>query len=126
MMEMFELLYAESHEWVGVTGDSKSAYVGISDFALKSLTDIVYLVLPYLGDEITKGESFGDIESVKAGSDLYAPISGEVIEVNQSALDDPASLIDNNDPWLIKIKVNDPDVSHLMSQGSYEEYVKNE
>lgn len=123
-MEIFELLYSRSHEWVGVTGDSKSAYIGISDFALKFLTDIVYLSLPNVGDQIQKDICFGEVESVKAVSDLYAPISGEVIEVNQAAIDEPQILIDNEDPWLIKIKVNDPDVSHLMTQGSYEEFIK--
>ena len=123
-MEMFELLYSDTHEWLGVVEEQDIAYIGISDFAIKQLTDIVYIGLPQVGHTITQGELFGEVESVKCVNDLLAPIDGEVIEVNQVALDDPASLADNDDPWLIKIKVNDPDVSHLLSQGQYEEWVK--
>ncbi len=127
-MEIFELLYSPTHEWVGVLTDLKSAYIGISSFALKALTDVVWIELSYVGDKIIKEKSFGMIESitVKAVVDLYAPISGEVIEINQTALDDPTSLMDNDDPWLIRIKVDNPNVSHLMSQGSYEERIQNE
>tara|TARA_Y100000034_G_scaffold105472_1_gene132846 strand:- start:3606 stop:3977 length:372 start_codon:yes stop_codon:yes gene_type:complete len=121
-MESFELLYAETHEWVGIVEENDLAYIGVSDFALQQMTDIVYLALPSVGDQITKGEIFGEIESVKAVSDLFAPIDGEVVEVNQTALDDPVTLIDNDDPWIIKVKVNNPDVSHLMSQGQYEDF----
>jgi glycine cleavage system H protein len=126
-MEKFELLYAETHEWLGVIEGSDMAYIGISTFALKELTDIVYIELPVRKvSSIKKGDSFGLIESVKAVSDLYAPVDGDVIEINQIAVDDPATLVDNDDPWLIKIRINDPDTSHLMSQGEYEEQIKND
>lgn len=125
-MEAFELLYAKTHEWLGIIDGSDLAYVGISAFALKELTDIVYLELPDLRNPIVKGKDFGLIESVKAVSDLFAPVDGEVVEINQVAVDNPASLVDNDDPWLIKIKVNDPDISHLMTQGQYKEHLKND
>lgn len=128
-METFELLYSETHEWLGVVEGQdygQIAYVGVSSFAIKQLTDVVYLALPAVGDKLTKDQSFGEIESVKAVSDLIAPVDGEVIQINQSAIDDPASLSDNDDPWLIKIKIDSPDITHLMSKKDYEEHNKND
>lgn len=124
-MEMFELLYSKTHEWLGIVEGQDVAYVGISDFAIKQLTDIVYIDLPQVGDTITQGNVFGEVESVKAVGDLNAPIDGKIIEINQKALDDPSSLVNEDDPWLIKLEINyDPDVSHLLSQGQYEEQTK--
>ena len=117
-MEIFEILYAETHEWLGCIENSELGYIGVSGFALKQLTDVVYLELPAVGDLISKGESFGVLESVNAVSDLYAPSSGEVVEINQFAVNDLESLTDN-DPWLIKIRLKNLDVSHLMTQGQY-------
>ena len=126
-MEAFALLYAKTHEWLGIIDKSDLAYVGISSFALKELTDIIYVELPIRRvGKITKGEEFGLIESVKVVSDLFAPCDGQVVAVNYLALDNPELLVDNDDPWLIKIKINDPDVSHLMNQGQYEEQIKND
>jgi glycine cleavage system H protein len=125
-MEAFELLYAKTHEWLGIIDKTDLAYVGVSQFALEQLTDIVWLGLPDVGETISKGESFGEVESVKAVSDLFAPVDGEIVEINQTGLDDPASLMDNDDPWLIKIKIKNPDVSHLMTQGQYEEQIKDD
>ena len=101
------LKYAESHEWVRVEGDV--AVVGITDFAQTSLGDIVFLDIEVEGETLDKGEVYGSIEAVKTVSDSYMPVSGEVIEVNQEAIDDPS--IVNKDPygegWLLKIKMSD-------------------
>jgi len=123
--EAFEILYAKTHEWLGIIDKSDLAYVGVSNYALHEMSDIVYLELPDLGNPIVKGDSFGEIESVKAVSDLYAPVDGEVVEINQAVLDNPDLLMSSDDVWLIKIKINSPDVSHLMTQGQYEEQTKN-
>ncbi|GMH37298.1 hypothetical protein BSKO_05171 [Bryopsis sp. KO-2023] len=115
--------YAKSHEYVNVEGDS--ATVGISDFAQKELGDIVYVELPEVGSTVTKGETFGVVESVKAASDVYAPVSGEVVEAN-GTLADQASLV-NEDPqgegWMIKIKLSDAgEVSSLLPASEYGPY----
>lgn len=97
--------YAKSHEYVNMDGDI--ATVGISDFAQSELGDVVYVELPEVGSELTKGETFGVVESVKAASDVYAPVSGEVIEVNETLADDPSKV--NSEPfeggWMMKVKV---------------------
>lgn len=127
LMEVFEILYTKTHEWLGIVDNSSTpmstvfAYVGISNFALKAMSDIVYLDLPAIGNPIVKGDPFGEIESVKAVSNLFAPVDGEVVEINQAALDNPDLLMSSNDIWLIKIKINKPDISHLMSLSEYEE-----
>jgi glycine cleavage system H protein len=97
------LKYAESHEWVKIEGDS--ALIGLTDFAQNALGDIVFVNLPEEGDEVEAGEAFADVESVKAVSDVFSPISGTVAEVNEDLLDNPAAL--NQDPygaWLVKIE----------------------
>ena len=97
------LSYAKSHEWVKVEGDV--ALIGLTDFAQDALGDIVFVNLPEEGDEFEAGETFADVESVKAVSDVYCPISGTVVEVNEELLDDPALL--NQDPyeaWLVKLE----------------------
>ena len=97
------LSYAKSHEWVKVEGDV--ALNGLTDFAQDALGDIVFVNLPEEGDEFEAGETFADVESVKAVSDVYCPISGTVVEVNEELLDDPALL--NQDPygaWLVKLE----------------------
>lgn len=119
------LKYAESHEWVRVEGDV--AVVGITDFAQTSLGDIVFLDIEVEGETLDKGEVYGSIEAVKTVSDSYMPVSGEVIEVNQEAIDDP-SLV-NQDPygkgWLLKIKMSDPsEVNSLLDAAGYEEIAK--
>src|SRR5919109_4793533 len=95
------LRYATTHEWASLEGDVCT--VGISQFAVDQLTDVVYVELPEVGDHVFAGESFGEIESVKAVSDLYAPVNGEVTEINEALLDDPAAI--SKDPygkgWLI-------------------------
>lgn len=107
-----QLLYTKTHEWVDVKTDSsgaKIATMGLTDFALEALTDLVFIELPEPGREVAAEESFGEIESVKAVSDLYAPVAGEIVEVNSAMVDNPDALSD--DPykagWLVKIKTTD-------------------
>jgi len=102
-----DLKYTKDHEWIRVTGDT--ATVGVTDFAQKQLGDVVYLDLPEVGRTISAGDSFGSIESVKAVSDLFAPMSGEVIEVNPSLKEHPEVI--NSKPhetWMVKVRVSDP------------------
>lgn len=102
-----ELLYTEEHEWIQVDGDL--ATIGITDYAQSELGDIVYIEFPEIGAQLTQADSFGSVEAVKAVEELYAPVSGEVVEIN-SALEDNFQTI-NDDPygngWLIKIKISD-------------------
>ncbi|MBI5819671.1 MAG: glycine cleavage system protein GcvH [Verrucomicrobia bacterium] len=119
-----DLKYTESHEWVKLSKDKATATVGLTDFAQEELTDIVYLDLPKVGDEIEAGTECAVVESVKAASDIYAPLSGQVTEVNQAALDDPAVV--NEDAfgkgWLFKMKLADPaEIEELLSDSDYEE-----
>ncbi len=119
--------YAKSHEWVRMEGDV--AVIGVSDYAQHLLSDIVYVELPEVGDTLTKGESMGTVESVKAAEDAYAPINGEVIEVNTELEDNPEWV--NDDPygkaWLLKVTPADPaDLEDLMDVVTYEAYVKEE
>ena len=98
-----ELKYSKDHEWVKMDGDV--AVIGISDFAQDALGDLVFINLPEVGDAVTAGEAFGDVESVKAVSDLMSPVSGTVAEINEELLDAPESL--NSDPygaWIIKVE----------------------
>jgi glycine cleavage system H protein len=117
-----ELQYTKTHEWIKIEGDS--ATIGISDYAQDSLGDVVYVELPEVGASFDAGQSFGAIESVKAASELYLPVGGEVTEVNSPLPDRPDLL--NSDPygdgWLIKIKLAQG-VGALMSAEAYEKYV---
>src|SRR5438876_5569679 len=120
-MDPKNLRYAPSHEWASLEGDTCT--IGITKFAVEQLTDVVYIELPDVGDHVFKGESFGEIESVKAVSDLYAPVNGEIIEVNEKLLNDP-SLV-TGDPygkgWMIKIKADaGSTLDHLMTLEGYE------
>lgn len=113
------LLYSESHEWVKVEGDI--AVVGVSDFAQKEMGDITYVDMPDVDDEVTAGEDFGALESVKASSDLISPVSGVVVETNE-ALEDNPELI-NEDAyvnWIIKVRMSDPsELEKLLSPEGY-------
>jgi glycine cleavage system H protein len=114
--------YTSEHEWIKPEGDHY--VVGITAFAQDQLGDIVYLELPKVGDRIEAGNAFGVIESVKTASDLYAPITGEVIEVNSDLVDQPQSV--NDDPyaagWMIKIRAADAgDVDNLLTAAQYSE-----
>lgn len=114
------LKYAESHEWARAEGDIVT--VGITDHAQHELTDIVFVELPHVGDSLTQGKACAVVESVKAASDIYAPVSGEVIEIN-AALEGNAALV-NDDPygrgWFFKIRMSDPaELGKLKSPADY-------
>jgi glycine cleavage system H protein len=117
-----DLQYTKTHEWIRIEGDT--AVIGITDYAQDALGDVVYVDLPEVGASYEAGSSFGAVESVKAASDLYLPVGGEVMAVNSELLDTPEIL--NEDPydegWLIQIKVA-PGVGALMSAEVYEKYV---
>src|SRR5215216_243636 len=119
-----DLKYTKDHEWVKITGSE--ARVGITDYAQKQLGDVVYLELPEVGRKVTKGDVFGTIESVKAVSELYAPISGEVTEVNSALAEKPEAV--NKDPhgsWMIVLEVVDPnDTSDLLDSAKYTDLTK--
>jgi glycine cleavage system H protein len=117
--------FTKEHEWVRVEGDT--ATVGISDHAQEQLGDIVFAELPEAGRRVSKGQEAAVVESVKAASDVYAPVSGEVTEGNQAVTDDP-SLV-NSDPegqgWFFKLKLDNPsELDGLMDEGAYREWIK--
>ena len=113
------LKYSESHEWVKVEGNV--AVVGVSDFAQKEMGDITYVDMPDVDDEVTKGEEFGALESVKAASDLFSPVSGKVVAVNEELEDAPEKI--NEDAyaaWIIKVEMSDPsELDELMDAAAY-------
>ena len=120
-----ELLFNATHEWVHVTeeGGTKIATVGISAFAIEQLTDLVFMELPEVGRQVSAGEEFGEVESVKAVSPLYSPVDGEVVEVNSEIPDKLETL--NDDPygtgWLAKVKISDEgSLSNLMDYEAYQ------
>ncbi len=120
-----ELKYTKEHEWVKVEGDI--AIVGITDFAQKQLTDIVFVELPEKGKHVTQGKPMAVVESVKSVSDVFAPISGEVIEINNELTDNPEIL--NKDPygegWITKVKIeNKAELGNLLSAEGYEKFLK--
>jgi len=122
-----ELRYTESHEWARLDEDSKHVTVGISDFAVEQLGDIVFLELPNIGDQVKKGQPFGTIESVKAASDLYSPVTGKIAEVNQDLTDNLEWLKTDayRQSWIIKIEIENPaEFQSLKSAAEYNEYVK--
>jgi glycine cleavage system H protein len=119
--------YAKSHEWLAMNGETAS--VGITDYAQESLGDIVFVELPKVGQQVEAGATFGSVESVKAVSDLYAPVSGTVTEVNESLNSAPETINQAaNDTWLIKIKVANPAEANglLLSAADYEKFVSEE
>ena len=117
------LKYTKSHEWAKIDGDS--ATIGLADYAQHALGDLVFINLPEEGDEVSAGDVLGDVESVKAVSDIYSPVSGKVVEVNEDVIDDPASI--NADPygaWFVKVEgVTEGD---LLDEGAYAELVASE
>jgi glycine cleavage system H protein len=120
------LFYSDDHEWVKVEGNK--AYIGITDFAAHQLGDIVYVELPELDAELSKGDSFGVIESVKAASDAYIPVSGKVIEINEALSDSPELI--NEDAyanWMIVVELeNKSELDELMNATAYEEFISKE
>ena len=118
------LYYSESHEYVKVEGEY--GYIGITDYAQHELGNVVYVDIPEVGDEVTAGEEFGAVESVKAASDLNSPVSGTVAEVNEELEDQPEKI--NEDAfanWIIKVKLADKsELDNLMDAKAYEEFTK--
>ena len=120
-----ELKCAESHEWLRVNGEE--AYIGITDFAVSELNDLIYIEIEVEGETLEKGEEFGVIEASKVASKVYMPVSGEVLEVNQDALDNPEMLKDDayEKGWLIKIRMTDPSQANdLLDAAAYEALTK--
>jgi glycine cleavage system H protein len=120
-----DLLFAKTHEWVHIeeADGGRIATMGISAFAVEALTDLVYIDLPEVGRMLAAGESFGEVESVKAVSDLYAPAAGEVVEVNSAVIEDLEKL--TSDPfgegWLIKLRLDDSaDLGELLDHAAYQ------
>lgn len=119
---MENIFYSETHEYARIDGNI--AYVGISDYAQKALGNVVYVDMPETGDDVEAGEDFGAVESVKAASDLIAPVSGAVVEINELLIDNPRLV--NEDPmknWIIKVEMTDPkEVENLMTPEAYAEF----
>lgn len=126
MKVLKDLYYTKDHEWLRVDGDE--AYIGITDFAQDSLGDIVYVELPEVDDEFNKEEAFAAVESVKAASDVYMPVDGRIVEVNEALLDEPNLL--NDDPyknWIVKIEIADKSqLDELMTSDDYEKHLEEE
>jgi len=119
------LYFTKEHEWIRVEGDT--ATIGISNHAQEALGDIVFAEVPEAGRRVNKGQEAAVVESVKAASDVYAPVSGEVIEGNQAVADDPALV--NSDPegqgWFFKLKLDNPgELDGLMDEGAYRDWIK--
>jgi glycine cleavage system H protein len=122
-----DLHYSKDHEWVRVEGDV--AVIGITDYAQNSLGDVVYVELPKVGEEFAANESFGSVESVKAVSEMFSPVSGKVAEVNEALNDEPEKV--NGDPygegWMIKVRMSAPgEVDSLLTAAEYEDFTKAE
>jgi glycine cleavage system H protein len=118
--------YTKEHEWIEV--DGKTGKIGITDYAQQSLGDIVFVDLPKIGAKVEQGKTFGSVESVKAVSDLFAPVSGTITEVNEDLASSPEKL--NNGPheaWIMKVELSDPsEVEKLLYAADYEKYVAEE
>ncbi len=118
------LFYAESHEYVKIEGEF--GYVGITDYAQHELGNVVYVDMPEVDDEVSAGEDFGAVESVKAASDLISPVSGTVVEINEALADSPELI--NQDPyanWIIKVQLSDAsETENLMDAAAYKEFIK--
>jgi glycine cleavage system H protein len=122
-----DLHYSKDHEWLRVEGDV--AVIGITDYAQNSLGDVVYVELPKPGEKFEAHESFGSVESVKAVSEIFTPVSGEIVEVNESLQDEPEKV--NTDPygsaWMIRMRMNNPgEIDSLLSAIEYEEFTSRE
>ena len=122
-----DLHYSKDHEWVRVEGGE--AVVGITDYAQNSLGDVVYVELPKAGDEFAANEPFGSVESVKAVSEVFTPIAGTVVTINEALADDPENV--NSDPygqgWMVRVKMSNPgEVDSLLTAAEYEDFTKAE
>ncbi|MHB1004643.1 MAG: glycine cleavage system protein GcvH [Chloroflexota bacterium] len=119
-----DLKYSKEHEWVKVEGDE--AIIGITDYAQAELGDVVFIELPKQGDPVTQFQTFGVVESVKAASDLYSPVGGEVTAVNAKLLDQPEMVNKSpyQDAWMIRVRLSDPkEVDALLSADDYEAFI---
>ncbi len=124
MLYPADLQYSRDHEWL--SQDGETAVIGITDYAQHELGDVVFINLPEVGDEVTAGESFGDVESVKAVSEIISPVSGTVLEINEELLDSPELL--NDDPyanWIIKVE-NVSGTEDMMSAAEYTDFCETE
>ncbi|OLE54535.1 MAG: glycine cleavage system protein H [Acidobacteria bacterium 13_1_20CM_3_53_8] len=122
-----DLHYSKDHEWLRVEGDT--GVIGITDYAQNSLGDVVYVELPKAGEPFGAHESFGTVESVKAVSEIFTPVSGEVVEVNDALSDEPEKV--NNDPygegWMVRMRLSNPgEVDSLLTAAEYEDFTKSE
>ena len=122
-----DLHYSKDHEWVRVDGNV--AIVGITDYAQDSLGDVVYVELPKVGDDFAANESFGSVESVKAVSEVFSPVSGEVVGTNETLADTPEKV--NEDPygegWMIRVQMSNPgEVDSMLTAAEYEDFTKAE
>ena len=122
-----DLHYSKDHEWVRVDGNE--AIIGITDYAQNSLGDVVYVELPKGGDKFSAGESFGSVESVKAVSEVFTPVSGAIAKINESLADEPEKV--NSDPygegWMIRVQMSSPgEVDSLLTAAEYEDFTKAE
>lgn len=122
-----DCLYTREHEWIRI--EDATGVVGITDYAQENLGDVVYVELPNVGDRFDAGEVFGNVESVKAVSELYMPMAGEIIEVNEGLSESPELI--NQDPygegWMIKVALADPEeTSHLLSPAEYADFIEEE
>lgn len=123
---MSKILYSETHEYARIDGNI--AYIGISDYAQHALGNVVYVDMPETGDDVTAGDDFGAVESVKAASDLISPVSGAVVEINEHLIDNPRLV--NEDAmanWIIKVEMTDPsELDNLMDEEAYRQFCENE
>jgi glycine cleavage system H protein len=123
---MNKILYSKTHEYARIDGNI--AYIGISDYAQHALGNVVYVDMPEVGDDVTAGEEFGAVESVKAASDLIAPVSGAVVEINEHLLDNPRLVNDDAmTNWIIKVSMTDPEeLDDLMDEDAYKAFCEKE
>jgi glycine cleavage system H protein len=119
-----DLKYTKDHEWIRISGNE--AHVGITDYAQKQLGDVVFVELPDVGRRVKQGEAFGTIESVKAVSELFSPVAGEVLEANAALADHPEKV--NSDPhvtWMVRLRIDNPsEASALLDSAAYSDFVK--
>ncbi len=120
---MSNVKYTNDHEWLKIEGDT--AWVGITTYARHALGDLVFLELPEVGRKVAKGDDFAVVESVKAASEIYTPVTGEIVEVNEALQDDLEGLKEDIDTgWIVKVKMsNDNEAAELMDKAAYDEYV---
>ena len=119
------LLYTKEHEWIKIDNNSKTAFIGITDYAQSELGDIVFVELPNINDEFEENDVFGTIEAVKTLADLFLPVKGKIVEINDKVEDEP-DLINSdpyNDGWLIKIDVSDSSVENLLDSEKYKDLI---